>query len=113
MSIIACFYDCDQTLTAEYMQEPMFRSMGIDPDEFWADSDKLKKYAASLDVDISSETMYMINLLDYIKNGKIPPLSNSDLKQYGTMITPFPGLPEFFLRTKKAVEKRYGSKGVK
>ncbi|MEK6809855.1 MAG: hypothetical protein AABY40_04215 [Nanoarchaeota archaeon] len=112
-NIIACFYDCDQTLTPEYMQEPMFRSMGIDPNEFWADNDKLKKYAASLDVDIGSETMYMINLLNYIKKGKIPPLSNSDLEKYGAMIQPFPGLPEFFLRTKKSVEKRYGSQGVK
>ena len=39
----------------------------------------------------------MINLIHYIKKGKLPPLSNADLQRYGKeLITPFPGLPEFF-----------------
>jgi len=95
------------------MQEPMLRSMGIDPQDFWTDNNKLKKDAVALDTDVNTETVYMINLLNYIKEGKIPPLSNSDLRKYGNMIIPFPGLPEFFLRTKKSVEERYGRQGIK
>ena len=112
-SVIACFYDCDQTLTAEYMQEPMFRDLGIDPEEFWRENDRLKQDAAALDTDINTDTFYMVSLLKYIEEGKIPPLSNSDLKRYGGAIRPFPGLPDFFLRTKREVVERYGKNNIR
>ena len=111
--IIACFYDCDQTLTAQFMQEPMFRSLGIEPKDFWADNDRLKQDAAVLDTDVNADTVYMVSLLKYIEEGKIPPLSNSDFKKYGSLIKPFPGLPDFFLRTKKEVAERYGKDNIK
>lgn len=107
-SIIACFYDCDQTLIAEYMQDPMLRHLGVDPANFWKDNHLLKTEAKTAGVDTNSENTYMINLLQYIEKGKLPPLSNSDLKKYGSLVTTYPGLPEFFLRTKKLVERLYG-----
>ena len=113
-SIIACFYDCDQTLIPEFMQEPMLRHLGVDPKYFWADDKKLKQEAAAADVNINSENSYMNNLILYIKEGKLPPLSNADLQRYGKeLITTFPGLPEFFLRTKQDVQREYGQHRIK
>src|SRR3989344_1775819 len=113
-SIIACFYDCDQTLIPEYMQNPVLRHLGIDPAEFWADDKKLKEEAAGKDVDINSENSYMINLILYIKEGKLPALSNADLQKYGKeFINPFPGLPDFFLRTKEEIKSKYSRYGLK
>lgn len=111
--IIACFYDFDQTLTPEYMENPMLRHLGIDPETFWADDKKLKEEALALDIDINYENSYMINLILYIKKEKLPPLSNADLVRYGGLLTPYPGLPEFFVRTKEEVRKSYGQHGIK
>ena len=112
-NIIACFYDCDQTLIPEYMQEGMFRHLSVDPKEFWADNNRLKEKALKEGVDINRETSYMTNLLIYIKTGRLPALSNADLQEYGRkFIKPYPGLPEFFLMTKKAVEEDYGKHGL-
>jgi len=111
--IIACFYDCDQTLIPEFMQNPMLRHLGVDPAEFWAADKKLKQEASAADVTINSENSYMINLILYIKKGTLPPLSNADLQRYGKeLITPFPGLPEFFLRTKEEVKKKYAQQSI-
>ncbi|MDP3698560.1 MAG: haloacid dehalogenase-like hydrolase [Nanoarchaeota archaeon] len=113
-NIIACFYDCDQTLTPEYMQDPMLRHFGVDPAEFWKDNHKLKVEAKTAGVDINPENAYMINLLLYIKKGKLPPLSNADLQRYGKeFITSYPGLPDFFLRTKEEIKNRYSQYGIK
>lgn len=112
-NIIACFYDCDQTLIPEFMQEPMLRHLGVDPEEFWKDNNNLKKEAKAVGVDINHENAYMINLLHYIEEGKLPPLSNADLQRYGLFITVYPGLPEFFLRTKKLVQQHYENQNIK
>lgn len=111
--IIACFYDCDQTLIPEYMLDPMFRHLGVNPEEFWADNEKVKREAAADDVNINSENSYMINLLLYIKNGKLPSLSNANLYDYGALISTYPGLPEFFIRAKEEVVNSYGNHGLK
>ena len=42
-SIIACFYDCDQTLIPEFMQNPMLRLLGVDIKDFWADDKKIDR----------------------------------------------------------------------
>ncbi len=111
--IIACFYDCDQTLIPDYMQDPMLQHLGVNPKEFWDNNKKLKKGASAVDVDINSENSYMINLILYIKEGKLPPLSNADLIKYGKeLIIPYPGLPEFFIRTKEDVKKLYEQHGI-
>ena len=112
--VIACFYDCDQTLIPEYMQDPMLDHLGINPQEFWAGNQKLKQEAAAKGIDINSENSYMINLIFYINEGKLPPLSNADLQKYGReLIVPYPGLPEFFIRTKEKVQRTYGSHSIK
>jgi len=95
------------------MQEPMLRHLGVDPAEFWADNEKLKKGAMAAGVDINSENAYMINMLRYVEEQKLPPLSNADLFTYGQRIIPYPGLPEFFLRSKRLVEERFGSHNLK
>ena len=112
-NIIACFYDCDQTLIPEFMPDLMLRHLGIDPVGFWDDDKKLKKEAAAADVNINSENSYMINLILYIREGKLPPLSNADLQKYGKeLIIPYPGLPEFFLRTKEDIKRSYEKQNI-
>lgn len=112
-NIIACFYDCDQTLIPEFMPDLMLRHLGIDPAGFWNDDKRLKKEAAAVDVNINSENSYMINLILYIRKGKLSPLSNADLQEYGKeLIIPYPGLPDFFLRTKEDVRRSYGKQSI-
>jgi len=95
------------------MQDPMLRHLGVDPANFWKDNHLLKTEAETAGVDTNSENTYMINLLQYIETGKLPPLSNADLKKYGSLVTAYPGLPEFFLQTKKLVERLYGDQHIK
>ncbi len=96
------------------MQDPMLQHLGVDPKEFWDDNTKLKQEATAADVNINSENSYMINLILYIKNGKLPPLSNADLQRYGKeLIKPYPGLPDFFLRTKEEAHKAFGQQSIK
>jgi hypothetical protein len=38
---IAVVWDFDKTLTPGYMQEPMFRHYGVDPEQFWREANGL------------------------------------------------------------------------
>jgi len=111
-SIIACIYDCDQTLIPEFMQEPMLRHLKVKPADFWTDTKQLREAAAAAGTYVNPENSYMINLLKYIEEKKIEPLSNSDLRNYGRMVTLYQGLPDFFLRTKRLVQEQYQGENI-
>lgn len=114
-NIIGCFYDCDETLTPGAMQEPLFRHYGIDGSAFWQEKDKLIEHARRNGVAMDFENGYLNFMLDYVRDGRMPGLSNQKLRELGAEIKVFPGLPDFFARTKELIEgtRLYAEHGIK
>ncbi|MEK6937438.1 MAG: HAD family hydrolase [Candidatus Woesearchaeota archaeon] len=113
-NIIAIVYDCDGTLIPDNMQEPMLRSFGINPSEFWAETKAWREGDLREGRYHAPENSYMNLMLKYVKQGKIPPLSNADLKRYGEIIPPFSGLPSYFpfLKDEIREDPLYPSYGI-
>ena len=110
--IIVFLYDCDLTLIPEYMQNPMLRSAGITPEDFWAETWVWKDEQAKLGVNLDPENAYLNLFFKYIQNGRFPALSNAQLREFGKLIVPFPGLPEFFKKLKFHIEQKYKAQGL-
>ena len=88
-NVIAIVYDYDQTLSPTYMQEEtLFPAFGIDGKRFWARCNELVKQQG-----YDSELAYMKVILDMLDMDRP---SNADLRQLGSKLTFFPGLPEMF-----------------
>jgi hypothetical protein len=86
---IAIVYDYDQTLSPNYMQEEaIFPQFGINSKSFWEKCGELVK-----DEGYDNELAYMKVMLDYL--GMDRP-TNSELRDLGTKMNFFPGLPEMF-----------------
>lgn len=107
-NVIVCLYDCDGTLIRGDMQTPFLKSVGINSTAFFKESDQMaERERVKNQVEIDYENAYMLLLLDYVHEGKLPPLSNQDLRTYGKMLQgiTFKGLPDFFFRTKEMVSE--------
>jgi hypothetical protein len=61
----------------------------------------LPKYYARAGIKIQEDTCYLGHLLSYVRHGRMPNLTNDHLRELGSAIRFFPGLPEFFERLKK------------
>jgi len=105
-NIIACIWDFDKTLIPGYMQGPLFRHYGIDEAQFWAETNRLAEHYAKRGYRISSEISYLNHILTYVIAGLMPKLNNRLLRQLGKEITLYPGLPEFFARSKEFVREK-------
>lgn len=103
---IAMVYDFDLTLSPHYMQDPIFRKFGVNGDDFWKEKNG---WAAKLEEDkihVQIDTLYTALLIKKCKSGQpFAGLTRADLRKLGGEITLFPGLPDFFQRTKDYVEK--------
>jgi hypothetical protein len=97
-TVIAIVWDFDNTLTPQYMQEPLFRRYGIDPDAFWAEANALPAYYAQAGIEVRSDTCYLGHLLSYVRHGRMPDLTNAKLRALGAEIRFFEGIPEVFDR---------------
>jgi hypothetical protein len=88
-NLIAIVYDYDQTLSPNYMQdEVIFPTFGIDAKKFWSRCHALVKEQG-----YDSELAYMKALLDYLD---IDRPTNARLRELGSGLQFFPGLPEMF-----------------
>lgn len=105
-NIIACVWDFDKTLIPGYMQEPLFRRYGIDAARFWAETNKLAEHYARRGYRISGEISYLNHLLTYVRAGLMPKLNNQRLRELGGEIKFYPGLPDFFARSKAFVREK-------
>lgn len=103
-NIIALLYDCDLTLTSCYMQQPLFRKYNVDEEEFWQETQRSREEAKEKGINLDQEISYMNLILD-----KFPGLSNQELKELGGEIPLFPGLPDFFGKTRQmmAEDEKY------
>lgn len=95
-NVIAIVWDFDRTLSPHYMQAPLFREYGIDEEAFWRELDALPAYYARAGVRISRDTCYLGHLLSYVRHGKAPGLTNAKLRELGSRIEFFPGIPGLF-----------------
>jgi hypothetical protein len=95
-NIIACVWDFDKTLIPDYMQAPLFRRFGIDESTFWAETNALAENYRRRGYHIAPEISYLNHLLTYVLAGKMAGLSNKVLRECGSEIKFYPGLPGFF-----------------
>ncbi len=102
-NIVACIWDFDKTLIPGYMQWPIFEYYGVDEKRFWREVNALpEKYVAS-GQHVSSDIMYLNHILTYVRHGKFSGLNNSLLRQLGSRLKLYQGLPEFFQTLKNIV----------
>lgn len=102
-NIIAFLYDFDHTLSPEYMQEAIFNRFGLDGKAFWEEKEELIKKAQTQGVHLDQECAYMNLLIGYVKQGRIPKLSNKDLYTFGRELPLFAGLPNLFAHLKQSL----------
>lgn len=95
-NVIAVIWDFDKTLSPDYMQGPLFREYGIDEEAFWREVDGLPAYYARAGVHVQRDTCYLGHILTYVKEGKMPGLTNKKLRELGGGIRFFPGIPVLF-----------------
>ena len=88
-NIIAIVYDFDLTLTPQYLQNhTILQHAELDPDTFW------KSCTALIETrDYDLELAYMKRMLE---EPRIRTLSNQDLRDMGSQLSFFPGVPTFF-----------------
>jgi hypothetical protein len=105
-NIIACVWDFDKTLIPDYMQAPLCRRFGVDESTFWAETNALAENYRRRGYHIAPEISYLNHLLTHVLAGKMPGLSNKVLRECGTEIKFYPGLPEFFASSRAWVKAK-------
>ncbi|MDF9834394.1 hypothetical protein M2103_002643 [Ereboglobus sp. PH5-5] len=100
---IACVWDFDKTLIPEYMQSPLFRRYEVDEANFWRETNHLVEQYRKRGYRLSSEIAYLNHLLTYVLAGRMPKLNNKVFRECGAEIKFYPGIPEFFQRSKSYV----------
>ena len=94
--IIATVWDFDKTLIDGYMQEPIFKMFGIDPQEFWKENNTRIKELKEKGLSVNEDTFYLNLMLKYVRDGKMKDLSNSMLKKFGQQQHFYDGVLDLF-----------------
>jgi hypothetical protein len=94
-SVIALIFDFDGTLGPDTISS-LLREQKIDPENFWADVAKLVK------ADWDPPLAYMHLLWQYAREEKVD-LSQKQLREIGSRLQLFPGLPQAFAELKSYV----------
>lgn len=105
-NIVACVWDFDKTLIPGYMQEPLFKEYNLDGKAFWNEVNRLPGIYKERGINVSSDTVYLNHLLNYVKNGALKGLTNRKLRELGKELRFYEGLPGFFLELKELVKSK-------
>ncbi|MDR1759694.1 MAG: hypothetical protein LBR60_04125 [Fibrobacter sp.] len=113
--IIALVWDFDKTLISGYMQEPLFRRYQINGDTFWKEVNQLGAYYAKQGIHINRDTIYLNHILTYVREGLLKGLSNRILRECGTELGFYPGLPEFLPKLCEFIgnQEKYKAIGIR
>ena len=104
-NIIAIIWDFDKTLINGYMENPLLKDYNVDPHEFWKEVNGLpKKYMDEQGVRVNADTIYLNQFLRYTREGIFKDLNNAKLREYGSKLEFYPGVPEIFDVTKALIE---------
>jgi hypothetical protein len=110
---IAIIWDFDKTLIPYDMQRPLFRHYGVDEETFWQECNALPEYYRARGYElVSRDQMYLLHILSYVKAGRFKGLNNSLLREFGSHLTYFDGLPELFQTLQDHVQTSDPSFGV-
>ncbi len=97
-NIIALVYDFDHTLSPDYMQEhTILQQAEINPKDFWDSC-----WALINEKGYDPELAYMKRMLE---EPRIRSLSNQDLRDMGSQLSFFPGVPTFFEELNEILKK--------
>src|SRR5438477_2806544 len=106
-NVIAVVWDFDQTLIPGYQQGPLFEEYGIDANKFWAENNALPAYYAKHEgIAVSADTLYLNHLLTYVEAGVLKGLTNAKLKELGSRLTFYEGIPAFLPLSKQRIEEQ-------
>ena len=104
-NVIAMIWDFDKTLIPGNMQGPLFRHYGIDETDFWLEVDGLEDFYRSHGSKlIQRDHLYLNHILTYVREGRMPGLSNALLRELGADVEFYTGMPDFMEMIRKAVE---------
>ena len=101
---IAIVWDFDTTLIPGCMQELLFRHFGVDGSQFWKEVNALPHFHRQGGVTRTSrDTLYLNHILAYVRAGRFAGLNNRMLRDLGSKLEFYPGLPDFFPKTGKQI----------
>jgi hypothetical protein len=100
---IAVIWDFDETLISGHMQTPLFRRFGIDEEQFWTEVGAMEEFHRENGVELVSETLYLNHLLTYWRHGHVPELTRELLRELGSRLEFYPGVPDIFRSLKELV----------
>lgn len=103
-NVIAIIWDFDKTLAKDYMQKPIFNKYNVDEKQFWEENNNLVNEYKEMGITINKDTVYLNHFLTCVEQGIFPGLNNEVLKNLGSEIEFYNGLPDFFQTVKKVVE---------
>lgn len=115
-NIIALVYDCDITLTPKYMQAPLLAKYGLDEEAFWNETGDMKRKEKDENRGMQAESAYLHLIIEGAREGgRFEGLTETVLKELGTKLEFYPGIPKFFETIKKEFEEelRYKAAGIK
>ncbi|MGG4552542.1 hypothetical protein [Paenibacillus humicus] len=106
-NVIAVIWDFDKTLINGYMQNPIFKKYGVDGNEFWKEVNNLEKEYQKVhpNIRINKDTIYLNHFLTCVKQGIFKGLNNNMLNEMGRELEFYPGMPEFFIKSKQLIEE--------
>ena len=125
-NIIAIVADLDHTLVPRDSEYPIFEHFGIDEKKFWQEvnsrhiisklerkkqleqdelklPEELRVPITQQRTDVSSELVYANVILEYVRKGTFKGLNRKMLRELGSKIEFFPGVPEFISEIKEMV----------
>ncbi|QHB54369.1 haloacid dehalogenase-like hydrolase [Ralstonia solanacearum] len=97
---IAIVWDFDKTLIPRYMQVPLFERYDIAEQGFWDEVGAGSKHIESHGQKVNHETFYLNVLLRHVRDGRMGGLDNATLRRLGAELEFFPGVADFFERSK-------------
>ncbi|MCL1909001.1 MAG: haloacid dehalogenase-like hydrolase [Holophagaceae bacterium] len=102
-NVIALVWDFDRTLIPGYMQDPIFKEYAVDPVQFWQEVNALPAYYKRFGVNVSPDNAYLNHMINYVAHGQMPRLTNAKLRELGSRIVFYPGLPGLFPQLQKTL----------
>jgi hypothetical protein len=113
-NVIAIVWDFDRTLTPHYMQKPLFDVYDVDEDAFWREVNALPDYYKRAGITVQRDTCYLGHMLSYVREGRMPGLTNAKLRELGGNMVFYPGIPELFERLRGVLlDPRYAESDLR
>tara|TARA_B110000483_G_scaffold186336_1_gene220615 strand:- start:43 stop:1011 length:969 start_codon:yes stop_codon:yes gene_type:complete len=114
-NIVALIWDFDKTLITGYMQAPLFKKLNVDSAQFWGEVRQLGDYYKAQGIQVNPDSIYLNHLLTYIRSGPLKGLNNKTIKDLGSELEFYPGLPTFFPHIQEMIAKdtEFSKYGIK